>query len=336
MDALQEMFEGMRQAPEVVLPSKYWQDLNANHLDSLNEHGYRNFKRTIVLYYFATVPARRGDYQLAFLRRNLPKSALALAALRTVQAPRHALFTWKQSRTFTFLTYLVWDYVSRIDQTGLMQRLYEPNEGNPPRIMLGRRRISQDIANAVSEYNSMLEGGLRPEETRTILELGGGYGRTAQVVMRALPSRRYIFADIPPALYLAQRYITNQFPERKAFTYRHFSSYAEVEQELAAADIVFLLPHQIALLPDKSVDFFINISSLAEMRRDQVDYYLEQAGRLTAKAAYIKQFKELKNPVDDLLMRPEQWQFPKQWRQEYWRECRIHTPFFESFMQVKA
>lgn len=39
--------------------------------------------------------------------------------------------------------------------------------------------------------------------------------------------------------------------------------------------------HQLQALPHKSVDMFVNISSLHEMRMDQIRYYFAEAERLT-------------------------------------------------------
>jgi hypothetical protein len=53
-----------------------------------------------------------------------------------------------------------------------------------------------------------------------------------------------------------------------------------VRTEYEAADFVFLLPHQIALLPAASVDLVRQHSSLHEMRLDQITYNLAEIRRL--------------------------------------------------------
>lgn len=314
--------------------SRFWEHLAALNTAQLDEQGYANFKRGIILNYFTTVPDRRGDYQLAFLRRNLPRTAWAAALLRTVLAERHTNLSWRQSRTFTLLTHLVWEYALREDRTGLLARLEEPQEGNPARIYRAGRLISQDIANAVLETGTMIEGGALTTATRTVIEVGAGYGRTAYAVLHAQPQVRYVIADIQPALGLAQRYLCTLFPERLAFTSRDFASYADIHAEFERSTLAFLRPEQLALLPDRSADLFINISSFHEMRHTQIAWYFEQIERLVTGHLYLKQWKESRNPYDGIVVRAEDYPMRAHWRPVFWRQCRIHTPMFEALLRL--
>src|SRR5439155_517391 len=82
-----------------------------------------------------------------------------------------------------------------------------------------------------------------------VAELGAGYGRLAYVVVSASPGVRYTIIDIPPALYLSQRYLTTVFPGVATFRFRAWTDYADVSEEFERARIRFVLPHQAALLP---------------------------------------------------------------------------------------
>ena len=68
--------------------------------------------------------------------------------------------------------------------------------------------------------------------------------------------------------------------DRRVFTFRRFTAYDEVRDEIEDAQIVFLTPTQLDLLPAESVDLFVNISSLLEMRPRQIAFYLRQIDRL--------------------------------------------------------
>ena len=107
-------------------------------------------------------------------------------------------------------------------------------------------------------------------------ELGAGYGRLGYVVLEALPESKYTILDIPPALYLSQRYLTAFFPERPAFRFRPFRSYEAIAEEFEAASLRFLAPHQLELLPAKSFDYFVNISSFAARDDDGANRELLQ------------------------------------------------------------
>lgn len=83
---------------------------------------------------------------------------------------------------------------------------------------------------------------INKEEIHTILELGAGYGRTAYFFLKMIPNLKYVFVDIPPALYIAEKYICNQFKDKKIFKFRKFNSYNEIKEEFEISDIVFSSP----------------------------------------------------------------------------------------------
>jgi hypothetical protein len=140
--------------------------------------------------------------------------------------------------------------------------------------------------------------------------------------------------DIPPALFVAERYLAGQFGGRRIFRYRSFADYAEVHEEVEAAEIAFFLPTQLVLLPAKSVDLFLNISSLHEMRPEQLEYYFEQIDRVTRGFFYFKQWKVSTIPFEDIVIREADYPVRKHWSRVYWRECAVQTNFFEALFRV--
>ena len=148
-------------------------------------------------------------------------------------APRHEHLKKKHTIFYNTLANLLWAYVEKNDTEGLLDRLSEPREGNPPEVMRNGRLISQDLANSLLEYEAILHPDLDRRDVQTILELGPGYGRTAYVFMTLQPGCRYILVDIPPALYVAQRYLSAVFEDRKIFAFRPFNSFDQVRDEIA-------------------------------------------------------------------------------------------------------
>jgi SAM-dependent methyltransferase len=106
--------------------------------------------------------------------------------------------------------------------------------------------------------------------------------------------RKYEAVDIPPALWVAERYLSGLFPERHIFPYRDFQRFEEIAESYARADLVFLLSSQLGALPPDSIDLIINISSLHEMRKDQIDHYFRLFDRVLKPGgpAYIKEWKK--------------------------------------------
>lgn len=332
-DRLSAMLDELANAPSEVLPSTYWTELNALNLRQLGESGYDSFKRTLARNYFTWVAAP-GDPQLRFLRAALPLARVARAALKTLLVPRQSPMTRRQTLGYAFLTFLLWDYAKAQDTGGLLDRLEEPLVGSPPELRSGGRLISQDLANSVLEYRAMTEPPMEPDGLRTVLELGAGYGRTAYVFLSLLPHVRYLVVDIPPALYVAERYLTQVFPGRAAFRFRPFQDYESVRAELEAAQIAFLLPHQLDLLPARSVDLFLNISSFHEMRLEQIRYYFDRIERLTRGHLYLKEWRESHIPGDGVVIREQDYPIRREWRPIYHRACRVQDRFFEALYDL--
>lgn len=143
-----------------------------------------------------------------------------------------------------------------------------------------------------------------------------------------MPGTRYILADIPPALAVSERYLSSVFKGRRIFPYRPSRSYDEVREEFEAAEIAFLLPHQLELLPEKCVDLFLNISSLHEMRIDQFRRYFGVLRRLIRKYSYLKQWRKSNIPSENVIVREGNYPMPAEWKKVYWRPCAVQDYFF--------
>ncbi len=332
---IRAMFDEFPRYRKEILPSKYWEELNRKNLRQLADNRYENFKRTLARNYFTWI-INPFDEQLRFLMRDAGLWRSLRYLLGAIVAPTHPPLKRKHTFYYNTLTNLLWDYVQKNDPDDLLARLSEPREGNPPEIMRDGRLISQDLANSMLEYQAILHPALDRRDVRTILELGPGYGRTAYVFLTLQPGFRYILVDIPPALYVAQRYLSTVFKDRRIFAFRAFDHYNDVRDEIAAADIVFLTPNQLELMPDKSVDLFLNISSLHEMRIDQIRYYFGEIDRLTRRYFYYKQWKDTVIPFENVKITEADYPVRDNWRLIHRQQCKVQTYFFEALYEIQG
>ena len=338
-DHLYKMKNVLLESGSEHLPAKFWIITSEKHISQLKEKGYVNFKKTLALNYFTWVIKTRRfwqDDQLKYLISRVPPLSILKNVFRAVKA----IFTNKFRNLsflklvlYNFLVYMLWDYVSRLDNESVLEKIKEPIEGNPPKIYLKKKLISQDLANSVLEYFSIMEK-LNKNEINSILELGAGYGRTAYVFLKMIPNVKYIIADIPPALYVAERYLSNQFRDKKIFKFRDFKNFNEIKEEFDQANIAFFLPFQLALLPPNNSDLFINISSFHEMRHDQIEWYFKLIDSLIGKYVYIKQWKTTKLGYEDITISEKDYPIREKWNKIYWRECRVKTRFFEALFNL--
>lgn len=330
---LREMCEEIAQAPPIYHPSRFWDVLNESHNSLLAWSGEENFKRTINQSYFNALPTGPSDPRILNLDRLRQQSAGVELSDVTIEDPDRdprfwtswypGYFIFKGDRSTLLSLYRsyvagLYAYGLATDGHGVLARLEEPELGNPIRLRWRGRLISQDLVNSVRERNAIVDrlgvSFMTGGRSRPIVgELGAGYGRLGHVLL-ATTACRYVVFDLPPALHISQWYLSSLFPDKKILRFRRFQSYAEIADELAQADIAFFTPNQLALLPDHLFDAFANISSLHEMRQDQIDHFLGLMARKTRRAIYLKQQMHYENPHDGVSIERKDYALPFEWR----------------------
>ncbi|WP_376984642.1 putative sugar O-methyltransferase [Bosea sp. R86505] len=314
--------------------SSAWSLLNRKNLDQLLADGYRRFKRTIALNYF-TFAVQAGDPQIATLEALIGQPRAGELWALAEQLPDDPDFEIKPQTHFRYLMLLLWEHALSIDALGVLDKVEEPEEGSPVSLSVNGARISQDLANSAIEMYSIGQG-VDFSSVRRVAEIGGGYGRNAYMLARSHPHLKIVMVDIPPSLYLSQRYLTSVLPQREAFRVRDFGSFDEVRAEIEAASLVFLLPHQLAMLPADYLDLAINISSFGEMTKDQIEYYFNEIDRTTRGAFFSKQWVESKNPFDSLALTEADYPVRSSWRKVFSRPCVTNDAFFESLYETRS
>jgi putative sugar O-methyltransferase len=333
---LRSMFDCFSKGDQIFLPSKFWEILNEKNIKQLEKDGIENLKQTVAQNYFTWVIGRT-DEQFRFLLNETPVWSLPGILLGRPVANSDGRLSRKQRFELAIFTKMLWKFARRLDQEHLLETIGEPTVGNPFAIYYEGQLISQDLANSVLEYYAARTHFKTPNtEPVTFCELGAGYGRTAYVFLNAFPKGKYVIVDIPPALYVSQKYLASVFANKKIFAFRCFDKYSEIEQEFQEADIVFLLPHQASLLPEKCVDLFLNISSLHEMTLPQIGAYFALIDKLTRGYFYSKQWKISKNPADGLVISEHDYPVPENWRKLFSRQVKVQTHFFEAMYAITS
>jgi putative sugar O-methyltransferase len=348
---IEEMREELRAAPAVDHPSAFWTDMGRVNDRLLDWGGEGNFKRTLNQNYFNFIPVGSDDPRMVRMRRLADRLGGIKMDQYAVDDPDLDPASWiswypnyyifkepdRATKGELYREYLalLYEYALRRDRFGLLATLEEPELGNPIRVHRNGRLISQDIVNSVRERNSILSA-VEPNGHAAfdLAELGAGYGRLGYVMLKTTACRYFVF-DIPPALYLSQWYLTMLFPERRAFLFRRFGQFDEIESELSRADVAFFTPNQLAKFPPRYFDAFVTISSIHEMRRDQISHYMGLMGRTTKRALYLKQQKNYVNSVDNLVIGKNDYPLPVGWSESHERFDLINPGFFERVYQRK-
>jgi len=356
---IEAMREELYAARPVYRPSKLWEHFNNVNMEQLRLGGLEAFKRTINQNYFNFVPYSLLDPQLLrLIKWWITHPTLTPFRIKAVDPDidphtgglypmQRRIFRLNQRRPllsyfarkmqldlYGWLVSLLWDYVRSHDRLGLLNRVHEPGLGKPIESYIDGRLVSQDLAHSVLECTSVLGeidstpggGVLR------IAEVGAGYGRLGYVLLHATACRYFVF-DIPPGLFVSQWYLSQLFPERKIFRFRHFERFEDIAAELDQCDVAFFAANQIELIPERYFDVTINISSLHELRPDQIDNMLDQIYRVTRSYVYLKQYKEYINPYDGLRILEDSYKLASGWRHTYYRDDPVDARFFETLIQ---
>ncbi|KAB7646297.1 putative sugar O-methyltransferase [Polymorphobacter fuscus] len=328
------MFAALAAGPEVYQPSKFWEQLNEQNVAQLEARGLGNFKRTLAQNYFTWVVGVRSP-----LFQHLAAAMTASDWRRVMWGlpmfSRESDLGLRRFYENQIFTRMVWIVAERVDRLNVMKSLQEPAFGNPFRIFFEGRLISQDLANSVIEMYAILEAHMpAPNDAFTVCEIGAGYGRNCFVFRSFFKHCKYIIADIPPALYVSQAYISEVLPDAKVMQFREFSDFSEIAADFAEADVVFLLPHQAALLPKKSVNYFVNISSFHEMNFAQVAHYFDMVDELTSGNFYLKQWTSFFNARDKMTISASDYKYKNSWHRIYDRTPSTHPSFFEALFKI--
>jgi hypothetical protein len=128
---------------------------------------------------------------------------------------------------------------------------------------------------------AMQEGGVlaplrKPaEERRVVLEIGAGWGGFGYQFKRLCPGVTYAIIDFPELFLFSATYLGAMFPEaRLAFWHSNESS---SNDEVLAADFLFIPHTALEELTLPRLDLTINMVSFQEMTSEQVDSYVRFA-----------------------------------------------------------
>lgn len=333
---LGKMLGVLENVPDIYKYSRHWQRLTKLHLNQLKVQGLGSFKRTVNLKYFNWgIPAILVHQTRHFFKlisngnSDFLKSTLyGKCDLKKSGRLSNRIFNFLYSRYVASL----YEYVKTEDYLDIFSQLDEPLYGKPLLVRYKGKCLSQDLCNSISEFYSIYNA-INFGNVKSIAEIGAGYGRNAYIFLRLSPKIKYFIIDLPPSLFIAQDYFRKIMPSVKRFYFRNFKSFLEVEKEIKFANLIFLMPHQIELLPRKMFDLMINISSLHEMEIEQINNYLHQIGRLCKGYFYSKQWKRA-IVGDNNFINLEKYVIPRKWKKVFFRTSSIQRLFFEALYKV--
>lgn len=262
--------------PLTYQPSKIWEKLSKKSSRFLDEFGYDNFKRTVGIVY--------NDYFFNYEKGVIVED-----------------YADKLKET--------WDNLYKSYPNDYLDAFFEPKVGNPMAIEYRGRLVSFDLAASLIETALILTN-IDIEGTKSIKEIGGGYGRLAYILGKIFDKANYALYDIEPSIGLSMRYLTDVLPDRRGF-------YFHTPDELKG-----------------DCDLLIAMDCLHEMTRDQVDDYFEYADR-HAKYFYYSCWNKTRIHEDEIDWNKEDYPVRANWTPLYLGPHRMRNGFFEAFYKCR-
>lgn len=268
--------------------SGYWLYLCIEHIKLLVTHGVENFKQNINIeknHYWgeASIDSR--------LIKTIINNPVKVEIDTQMIFKQHEYCSINESVQHNIANVMLLNYILDNKLEGYLDLMEVPKFGNPITISYNNKNISFALLNSIIEVDVILKN-IECNKGHSFLELGAGSGRTCIAMCKAKENVKYVICDIPPALYIYQENVSREFPEKNIFKFRVFESFDSVKDDFLSADILFITPDQLKLIPDKFISTSIAIDCLHEMTNESVVAYFEQFNSISNTLYFKSQVKQ--------------------------------------------
>jgi putative sugar O-methyltransferase len=297
-ETFDEMLEDMREAPDEYRPTNFWSAYHDESCRIIREQGvgqFRSHHAPIWASFGAVADPLLGHAKpLLGEGKGLKPAALRSAKklVRRLPGLREFVITFEKlteayENQLKMLLELSYHYCFNADPEGRLTRVGDSGAGSPHiQMKIGERIYTLHFLRYFLQYLYLC----RFVDFDTILgivEIGGGYGGMAEVILKLHPHIVYVDVDIPPQIYIAERYLSACF-EGRVQGYLESKKQEEVVPESCEGKQVFTLcPWQLPALRG-NFDLFINSASFQEMEPSVVENYARHLDRLVSTYGYIR------------------------------------------------
>jgi putative sugar O-methyltransferase len=286
-------------APEIYRPTNYWANYESRLLPFLHSHGLRDFRRqhrrgagAIILNSFGAVDLaepvgamRRLDRSRLLnnrVTRRFPR------VIETIHQAGDAVERWLSDDDLESFRRLCYEFARRQGELSAhavpLEELSVSRVGNPEDVFeVDGRTYTRHLLYYYIRY-AYVARFIDLQSTRTIVELGSGAGKQAEVIHKLHPDVTLLLFDIPPQLYVCHQYLSAVFPG-DVVDYRATRVLPAIDA-LQPGRIYILGNWKFDLIADLPVDLFWNAASLQEMEPDVVAHYLRIVNGV-AQSAYL-------------------------------------------------
>lgn len=299
-ELLDLMLSDMAAAPALYQPTNYWRSYVARGVAELRAIGLRDFRRRrdSVLGSFGATDIFPWVYRRKPRHAGHPVASVAKAMIELL-----ADCSWGPVRTAMRYAALA---VAGADDEDLLTACYEaaraageaagarPLEawtssrvGNPDAVFV---RDGREYTLIGLYYYAMYAHAARridfPKASH-YAEIGSGAGRQVELLRALFPTMRFLLFDIPPQLYVCERYLASLYPD-SVISYRETRAWKTLPA-LPPGAIAILGSSRLPEISGLGWDVFWSSASFGEMEPDVVLNYLGFVDRATRKSVFLHQ-----------------------------------------------
>jgi len=133
------------------------------------------------------------------------------------------------------------------------------------------------------------------DSINTLMEIGSGSGKQIEVIKKLHPQINFFVFDIPPQLYVCERYLSTLFPD-SVVSYKETRKMKKIPTENNGKIFIFG-NWKIEEIENFNYDLFWNSASFQEMEPNIVLNYLNFVNRQTKKYAFLLELMKGKEIV---------------------------------------
>jgi len=262
--------------------SRFWRRLLINHFKTIKEKGIDSGIADII----------KSDYSgFVFLDDKSIEHSIEKIENNYIDKiqifKKHELLSIKDSISYNLILVMLYEHIKPRKIFEICKKInINFYKKYCPILKINNLDLNQHLLISILEVEKILEI-LNTIENKIILEIGSGYGRTANAILSITKNVKYIIADIPIAAYISYKNLKSEYPTKNISFCYDCNSTADLENAIKNNDVIFILPHQLNFFKNKIFNLTIAIGCLMEMEKKDVKRYMNLINTLS-KSLYFK------------------------------------------------
>ncbi|OUR83159.1 hypothetical protein A9Q82_03655 [Cycloclasticus sp. 46_120_T64] len=288
---LERALNVMKAQDELFKPSIFWHEAALAIVDEVNNHGIENFRRLpLALSFFVPSYGTPGN---SFPRELIAEITVVIKSFMDGEntKPELIMEQFLNGYLLALADYRVLVGADDKDKLPALHNFSESQVGAPiEQFKFDKRYYSRSSLNYLLGL-VMLKKHLLPDELKTVVEIGGGFGTLGEILSQAgIAGLKYIDLDIPPTSFIAQYYLSEIVGSENVTTFAQTAGFPRILIS-SLNNISVLCNWQLEKL-EGEVDLFVNFISFQEMEPAIVKNYLNHILRLKTKWVLLRNMRE--------------------------------------------